>query len=88
MNEVAAELQRRLQALTPSELAVEDESHLHAGHAGSLAGGRHLRVRIVAAAFAGRSPLARHRLVFDAAGDLMREKIHALSVKALAPDET
>ena len=72
----------------PVQLAVEDQSHLHAGHAGARDGRGHFRVRIVAAAFAGLAPLARHRAVYAALGDLMQTDIHALAVDARAPDET
>lgn len=75
-------------SLNPAELEVIDESHLHAGHAGAKSGLGHFRVNIVAAAFAGLRPLQRHRLVFDAVGDLMQTDIHALSINALTPDET
>ena len=77
----------RLGALAPQSLAIADESHRHAGHAGA-GGGGHFRVDIVAAAFSGKNTLARHRLVYDAAGDLMHHRIHALAIRALAPEET
>ena len=73
-------------ALAPTALEVEDDSHLHAGHAGAKEG-RHFTVRIVSAAFAGRSRVARHRLVYDAARSLIAEGIHALAIEARAPDE-
>jgi BolA protein len=79
-------LQARLAALEPLALAIADESHRHVGHAGARDGG-HYRVDIVAEVFSGKGTLARHRLVYDAAGDLMRGKIHALSIHARAPDE-
>ena len=79
-------LRQRLQSLAPSQLDIVDDSHRHAGHAGALEGG-HYDVTIVAPAFSGKSTLARHRLVYDAAGDLMRKGIHALSICARAPDE-
>lgn len=74
-------------ALAPTALDVVDDSHLHAGHAGAREG-RHFTVRIVAVAFAGRSRVARHRLVYDAARSLIAEGIHALAIEARAPDET
>jgi BolA family transcriptional regulator, general stress-responsive regulator len=74
-------------ALAPTALEVEDDSHLHAGHAGAREG-RHFTVRIAAAAFAGRSRVTRHRLVYDAARSLIAEGIHALAIEARAPDET
>jgi BolA protein len=82
----ARRLQERLvRELAPLELRVEDESHLHAGHAGAAGGASHFRVHIVAAAFCGLAPLARHRLVYAAAGDLMESEIHALAIEALPP---
>jgi BolA protein len=75
-----------LASLEPLSLDIEDESHRHAGHAGARDGG-HFRVAIVAAVFSGKGTLARHRLVYDAAGDLMRGRIHALSIHARAPEE-
>ncbi|HXE37028.1 MAG TPA: BolA family protein [Azonexus sp.] len=79
-------LRQRLAVLQPQSIAIEDESHRHAGHAGAKDGG-HYKLDIVAAAFAGKNTVARHRLIYDAAGDLMRGRIHALSIRALAPDE-
>jgi len=73
------------QHFAPQELIVEDESHMHAGHAGAAGGRGHFRVRIVADAFRGIPPIARHRRVYAALGDLMTTDIHALSVEALAP---
>ncbi|HEX6735410.1 MAG TPA: BolA family protein [Azonexus sp.] len=79
-------LRQRLAALAPTALEIADESHRHVGHAGAREGG-HFRVDIVAVIFSGRGTLARHRLVYDAAGDLMRGRIHALSINARSPDE-
>ncbi|GAB4038038.1 MAG: BolA family transcriptional regulator [Rubrivivax sp.] len=73
-------------ALQPESLEVQDDSHLHAGHAGAREGG-HYTVRITAAAFAGRSRVARHRLVYDALGSAMQRGIHALAIEARTPDE-
>lgn len=73
------------QSLAPVELSILDESHHHAGHAGAAGGLSHFRVRIVAEAFRGITPLARQRLVFAAVGDLMRTDIHALAIEALPP---
>ncbi|MEO7432462.1 MAG: BolA family protein [Dokdonella sp.] len=74
-------------SLEPSALQVEDESHKHAGHAGARDGRGHFRVTIVSAAFRGQAPLARHRAVYAALGDLMQTDIHALAIDARAPDE-
>ena len=74
-------------ALTPQALDVIDESHKHVGHEGARDGRGHFRVRVVAEAFRGKAPLARHRMVYDAVGDLMQTDIHALSIEARAPED-
>ena len=74
-------------ALQPSELVVQDDSHLHAGHAGSRHGQGHFGIEIVSAAFAGKPPLARHRLVYAALGQMMVTDIHALQIVAKTPEE-
>ena len=74
------------QALQPSRIEVQDDSHLHAGHAGAREG-RHFTVRITSSRFAGCSRVARHRLVYDALRLLMPSGIHALVIEARAPDE-
>jgi BolA protein len=79
-------LRRQLMArFSPVELAIEDESHRHAGHAGAAGGASHFRIRIVAEAFRGISPVARHRLVYAALGDMLTSEIHALAIEALPP---
>ena len=72
---------RLREALAPQELAVRDDSHLHAGHAGAREGG-HYAVRIRSTRFAGLATLARHRLVYDALGPLGPLGIHALAIDA------
>ena len=74
-------------ALAPTDLSVIDEGHKHVGHVGARDGRGHFAVTIVSAAFAGKSPLERHRLVYAALGDLMQTDIHALSMQAHAPAE-
>lgn len=74
------------QAFSPSKLQVKDQSHLHVGHAGAQDGLGHYEVTIVAEAFAGQRPLARHRMIYDALGSLMETDIHALRINASAPD--
>jgi BolA protein len=74
-------------ALAPTELAVRDDSHLHAGHAGAREG-RHFFVRVISARFHGLSRLARHRLVYDSLQALIPQGIHALAIEARTPDET
>ena len=77
--------QRLIEEFRPLELLVEDESHLHAGHAGAAGGASHFRVRIVAEAFRGKLPVARHRMIYAALGDLMKSEIHALAIDASPP---
>ncbi|AXS80302.1 BolA family transcriptional regulator [Dechloromonas sp. HYN0024] len=79
-------LRQRLVVLQPESVSIQDDSHLHAGHAGARDGG-HYQLQIVAQVFAGKSTIARHRMIYDAAGDLMRGSIHALSIRAEAPGE-
>lgn len=74
-------------ALQPLQLELIDDSEQHRGHAGARDGRGHFRMRVVSAAFSGLPPLARHRLVFAALGDLMQTDIHALQIRALSPDE-
>jgi BolA protein len=82
-----SQLREALQAaLLPGSLQIRDDSAQHAGHAGAREGG-HFRVTIVAAAFRGRSQLERHRLVYEAAAPLLGHGVHALSIRAYAPDE-
>lgn len=79
-------LRRRLiEEFRPLELQVDDESHLHAGHAGAAGGASHFRIRIVAEAFRGKLPVARHRMIYAALGDLMKSEIHALAIDASPP---
>ncbi len=73
-------------ALAPAQLAVQDDSAQHAGHAGAAAGG-HYTVTVVASAFAGKARIARHRLVYDALADVMQRGIHALAILAYTPEE-
>jgi len=84
----AQQLQQRLQdVLAPTQLEVIDESHQHSGHAGANGSGfgTHFRVRIRAEVFAGKSPVARHRLVYDALQDFMVQGLHALAIEAQVP---
>lgn len=78
------QLKERLQALAPTQLDIIDESHFHAGHAGSKDGASHFRIVIRSDQFAGLSTLARHRLVYDRVHDLMPYPIHALAIDAKA----
>ncbi|CAH2790885.1 MAG: Cell division protein BolA [uncultured Paraburkholderia sp.] len=86
--ERAALIEARLTAaLAPVEsIRITDDSAQHAGHAGTSAGG-HFTVTIVAAAFAGKARVARHRMVYDALADAMQRGIHALAITAYTPEE-
>ncbi len=79
-------LRQRLATLEPESISIHDDSQRHAGHAGAREGG-HYQLQIVAQAFAGKSTIARHGLIYDTAGNLMRGKIHALSIHAKVPGE-
>ena len=86
---VATEMTRRLtEALSPTAMTLIDESDHHIGHAGHDGRGEsHFRLEIAAEAFAGCNRVQRQRLVYKALGDLMRDRVHALSIKARAPGE-
>jgi intracellular septation protein len=80
-------LRERLESrFAPTQLSIEDESHLHEGHAGAAGGHSHFRIRIVAEAFRGIPAVARHRLIYAAVDDLMQNDIHALAIEALPPE--
>ena len=81
-----AQLRQRLEILCPSQVEIEDQSERHVGHPGVL-GGAHLRLRIVSSAFSGKNTRSRHRLVYDAVGDLLHGKIHALIIEAKTPED-
>ena len=77
-----------MQALKPLAVDLRDESGQHAGHAGSRpSGGTHWQLTIVSEAFRGKPPVARHRMVYEALGDLMKTDIHALRIEASAPEQ-
>jgi BolA protein len=85
---VAEQIRARLDALQPERIELLDESEQHRGHAGYRAGGgTHWRLTIIARAFAGKPTVARHRMVYQALGELMQHPIHALAITARAPDE-
>ncbi len=87
MNDRVTLIEQRLRAaLAPERLEIMDDSASHAGHAGAREGG-HFTVHLVSSAFAGKTPIQRHRLVNAAVADLMRREIHALSIRARTPDE-
>ena len=74
-------------ALSPVELLVKDQSHLHAGHAGAQEGKGHFEVTIVSNKFDGLNRIARHRLIYEALGSFMQSDIHALRINAYSPSE-
>jgi len=78
--------QRLNDALQPQSLEVMDEGHLHRGHEGAKDGRGHFRLKIVSPVFAGKTMVQRHRLVYQAMGELMQTDIHALAIDAAAPD--
>ena len=86
---VASEMRRRLEAaLQPTRLDLTDDSEKHRGHGGyNPAGESHFTLVIESPAFAGRSRVERQRLVYKALGELMDERVHALAIRASAPDE-
>jgi BolA protein len=86
---VAAQIAERLRsALAPERLAVIDDSEKHRGHSGhDPRGESHFTVEIEASAFAGKSRLERQRAVNAALADLLRQRVHALSIRAKAPGE-
>lgn len=75
------------QGLDTADVTIRDDSHLHIGHEGAKSGLGHFHVTIRSPRFTGTSPIERHRLVYDALGSLMQTDIHALSIRAMAPQE-
>lgn len=80
-------MQEKLALLQPSHVEIIDDSAQHAGHAGAKSGGGHYRLNIVSTDFANMNTLARHRLVYATLGDLMQQRIHALTITALTPEQ-
>jgi len=74
-------------ALSPEELQIKDQSHLHAGHEGAKEGKGHFEVTIVSEKFVEENRIARHRMVYDALGEFMGSDIHALRINAYSPAE-
>jgi BolA family transcriptional regulator, general stress-responsive regulator len=85
--DVTATLRARLAPLAPAILEIRDDSAAHAGHAGAAAGGGHFSVLIVSDIFSGLPRLQRHQRVLREVADLLPHPVHALSIKALAPEE-
>jgi len=84
---VATTLRARLASLSPSVLEIHDDSADHVGHAGAAGGGGHFSLLIVSNVFSGVPRLARHQRVLREVADLLPHPVHALSIKALAPEE-
>ena len=85
---LADTIRQRLAALQPVSLDLVDESEQHHGHSGwREGGGTHWRLAIVSPCFAGQSAVARHRMVYQAIGELMHNPIHALAITAQTPEE-
>lgn len=83
------EMERRLrEEFAASMVEIEDQSHLHHGHAGAREGKGHFSLTIVAPDFLGKSRLERHRMIYAALGTLMHTDIHALQIDAQSPEDT
>ncbi len=81
-------LKAKLEALSPLSLTIIDESHKHKGHQPNMpAIGTHFKITIVAECFAGQSQINRHKLIYKALEKELQGTIHALSIKAMTPDE-
>ncbi|MBI2393002.1 MAG: BolA family transcriptional regulator [Deltaproteobacteria bacterium] len=89
MSDLAAHVQALLRdKLSATEVEVEDESHLHRGHAGARGGGKHLRALVVSAAFEGKSLVQRHRMVNEALAEVLHDgRVHALALMTRTPGE-
>ncbi len=80
--------QRLIQSLSPSTLIIEDQSHLHVGHAGAKQGGKHIKITIAASDFLHQSQVTCHRLVYDVLKDLIGHEIHAVQIFTIIPTKT
>ncbi len=84
---VTLTIEQKLAALEPSRLELSDDSAWHVGHEGAKGGGGHYSLTIVSPQFSGKNTVARHRLIYAALGSMMQQQIHALAIRAYAPDE-
>ncbi|QIK78956.1 BolA family transcriptional regulator [Sphingomonas piscis] len=85
---VAREMHARLACLSPTHIELIDDSEKHRGHGGyNPSGESHFTLHIESAAFTDKNRVTRQRMIYAALGDLMRERVHALSIKARAPGE-
>jgi BolA family transcriptional regulator, general stress-responsive regulator len=87
LNDTIELIKQRLVSLQPESIDIVDDSAKHAGHAGAASGGGHYQLTIVSQRFAGKTQVARHRLIYQTLGDLMQRQIHALSIAAYTPDQ-
>jgi BolA protein len=87
MNVRIALMEQHLASLHPTRLQITDESHLHAGHAGARSGGGHYVLDIVSDEFDGKATMARHRMIYSALAEMMKQDIHALTIHAYTPEE-
>ncbi|MFA5914681.1 MAG: BolA family protein [Burkholderiales bacterium] len=85
---VTQAIEQKLAVLQPSRLEITDDSFRHAGHEGAKGGGGHYSLTILSPQFAGKSTVARHRLIYAALGPMMQQQIHALAIRAYAPGES
>lgn len=83
---LSEDIKQRLQIYEPTELSLEDQSALHAGHAGNQGGG-HFELKIVSSHFSNKSQVMRHRMIYQALNDLIPQRIHAISILAISPDD-
>jgi BolA protein len=81
------QMRSMLAVLQPTQIEIIDDSHKHAGHEGARSGGGHYSLHIVTAQFEGKATLARHRMIYSALGDMMKQEIHALNIHAYTPQE-
>ncbi|PHV12408.1 BolA family protein [Chitinimonas sp. BJB300] len=84
---IPEQIRAKLAVLEPSVLDLRDDSAKHVGHAGAATGGGHYCLQIVSERFVGLNSVARHRLVYEILGEMMRHEIHALAIEARTPGE-
>lgn len=87
MSDCLEKIRLQLVTLNPTVFELTNDSHKHAGHAGAASGGGHYVLRIVSAQFIGKNTVTRHRMIYSALGDMMKQEVHALTIQALAPNE-
>jgi BolA family transcriptional regulator, general stress-responsive regulator len=80
------DIKQRLKVYEPTEISLQDQSALHAGHAGNQGGG-HFELKIVSSHFSNKSQVTRHRMIYQALTDLIPQRIHAISILAISPDD-